>query len=246
MSDTSTSVPYNPFAENAGGYQLSDDLARLCLPTEFKDSYRRIAWVDSICALFLIIGLIGLRPPRIVEKPITPPPEIVPVIFTPPEEQPKPQPQTKPPEEPQETQEAPVEAPPIPTVVAANTPNVAFAVPVEGPVALAPMSRAAPPPPITQVAPQPKKFVPGQGEGGTFPWPTSYPREAREQRLQGTVMLSVVVDQQGLPTQVDIKESSRHFVLDRFAVQWVKNHWRWLPGETRYYYVPFQFNLQGG
>ena len=246
MSESSVSIPHNPFAEGAGGYQLSDGLARLCLPSEFKDSYRTVAWVDSICFLFLVIGLIGLRPPKIVEKPITPPQEVVPVIFTPPEEQPKPQPQIKPPDEPQETQEAPTEVPPIPTVVAANTPNVAFAVPVEGPVALAPMSRAAPPPPITQGPPQPKRFVPGQGEGGSFPWPTSYPREALEQRLQGTVMLYVVVDPKGVPVQVDIKDSSRHYVLDRFALQWVKSHWRWLPGETRYYYVPFQFNLQGG
>jgi len=247
MSETSGSVPYNPFAEGAGGYQLSDDLARLCLPTEFKDSYRKIAWVDSICALFLMIGLIGLKSPKIVERPITPPQEIVPVIFTPPEEQLKPQPVIKPPDEPQETQEAPVEAPPIPTVVAANAPNVAFAVPVEGPVSIAPMSHAAPPPPVTQAPPaQPKKFVPGQGEGGSFPWPTSYPREALEQRVQGTVTLYVEVDPQGQPVKVEVKETSHYFALDRYAQQWVKGHWRWLPGENRYYYVPFKFTLQGG
>ena len=211
-------------------YQLSDGLARLCLPAEFRDSYRRLAWVDSICFLFLVIGLIGLRAPRIVERPLTPPPENVPVVFTPPEEQ-------------QQT----VETPQIPTVVAANAPNVAFAVPVEGAVVLAPVNRAPPPPMVTKAPPaQPKTFVPGKGEGGTFPWPTSYPREAMDQRLQGTVMLYVVVDQNGSPTQVDIKDSSRHYVLDRFAQQWVKTHWRWLPGETRYFYVPFQFNLQGG
>lgn len=247
MSEPSGSVPWNPFAEGGGGYRLSDDLARLCLPSEFKDSYRRVAWVDSICALFLIIGIVGLNPPKIVQRPITPPQEIVPVIFTPPEEQPKPEPVLKQPDEPQETQEAPTEVPPIPTVVAANAPNVAFAVPVEGPVAIAPMSHAAAPPPVTQAPPpQPKRFVPGQGEGGTFPWPTSYPREALEQRLQGTVTLYVEVDAQGLPVKVEVKESSRHFVLDRYAVQWVKGHWRWLPGEMRYYYVPFQFTLQGG
>jgi len=247
MSETSSSIPYNPFAEGAAGYQLSDDLARLCLPSEFKDSYRKLAWVDSICALFLMIGLLGINPPKIVQRPLTPPQEIVPVIFTPPEEQLKPQPTIKLAEEPQETHEAPIEAPPIPTVVAANAPNVAFAVPVEGPVAIAPMSRAAPPPPVTQAPPaQPKKFVPGQGEGGSFPWPTSYPREALEQRLQGTVTLYVEVDPQGLPVKVEIKDSSHYFVLDRYAVQWVKGHWRWLPGENRYYYVPFQFTLQGG
>ncbi len=206
MSDASISSSPVSLA-GSRDYQLSDGLARLCLPAEFRDSYRRLAWVDSICFLFLVIGLIGLRAPRIVERPLTPPPENVPVVFTPPEEQPKPQ-QVVQEEQPPEEQQPTVEAPQIPTVVAANAPNVAFAVP--------------------------------------FPWPTSYPREAMDQRLQGTVMLYVVVDQNGSPTQVDIKDSSRHYVLDRFAQQWVKTHWRWLPGETRYFYVPFQFNLQGG
>jgi len=246
MSDTALATPNAP-GSSQGEYHLSDDLARLCLPSEFRDSYRALAWVDSVCFLFLVIGLIGLRPPKLIEKPVVPPPEAVPVVFTPPEEQQKPQPQTQPQEEPEEPKETTVEPPPIPTVVSANTPNVAFAVPVEGAVILAPVSRASPPPTVTKEPPKgPTTFVPGKGEGGTFPWPTSYPREAMEQRLQGTVMLYVVVDANGIPTQVDIKDSSRHTVLDRFAMQWVKNRWRWLPGETRLYYVPFQFSLQGG
>ena len=245
MSDAAISSSPGSLA-GSHDYQLSDGLARLCLPSEFRDSYRRLAWVDSVCFLFLVIGLIGLRAPKIIERPLTPPPENVPVVFTPPEEQPKPQ-QVVQEEQPPEEQQQTVEAPQIPTVVAANAPNVAFAVPVEGAVVLAPVNRAPPPPMVTKAPPaQPRTFVPGKGEGGTFPWPTSYPREAMDQRLQGTVMLYVVVDQNGSPTQVDIKESSRHYVLDRFAQQWVKTHWRWLPGETRYFYVPFQFNLQGG
>src|SRR5947207_1913027 len=144
MSDTGVSTSPSPF-RGTQGYQLSDALARLCLPSEFKDTYRALAWVDSICFLFLLIGLIGLRPPKIVVKQVIPPPEVVPVIFTPPEEQPKPQP--VPQEQPQEEQkETPAETPQIPTVVAANAPNVAFAVPVEGPVVLAPVNRAPPPP----------------------------------------------------------------------------------------------------
>src|SRR2546428_13996765 len=91
MSDATVSTSPSPFTGRQD-YQLSDDLARLCLPSEFKDSYRALAWVDSICFLFLLIGLIGLRPPKIIENPVVAPPEVVPVIFTPPEEQPKPQP----------------------------------------------------------------------------------------------------------------------------------------------------------
>jgi protein TonB len=126
------------------------------------------------------------------------------------------------------------------------SPGVAFAVPVTGAVAIATSVRAAtpPPPPNRPAAPKPRVFVPGQGEGGTFPWPTSYPREALEQHASGTVMLYVVVDAAGSPEKVEVKDTSRFHVLDQYALQWVKRNWRWLPGETRYFYVPFEFKLR--
>src|SRR5882724_8879854 len=74
-------------------YALNSDLARMCLPSEFKDSNRTLAWIDSICFLFLIIGLIGLRPVKILFKPLTEVIESTPVIFTPPEDQPQPEPE---------------------------------------------------------------------------------------------------------------------------------------------------------
>jgi periplasmic protein TonB len=232
--------------DNAHDYALSSDLAKLCLPQEFRDSNRRLAWVNSICFLFLLVGLIGVKPPRIVERPIKPPLDIVPVVFTPPPEQPKTEPDQKP-EPTEQPQTTMADMPQIATVVAADSANVAFAVPVKGPVTLVP-ARYAPPPPavLPSSAPKPRIFIPGHGEGGTFPWPSGqdYPREALMQRAQGTVTLSTVVDTNGVPIQVDIKTSSGHYSLDRASAQWVKEHWRWLPGETRYYYVPFVWQLQ--
>src|SRR5438093_11445700 len=100
----SSLVAGSTFGESLGRYQLSDELARLCLPAEYKDSYRTLAWVNSICFLFLLIGVVGLRPPKVVERPVNPPSEPVPVVFTPPEEQPKSAPQPKPDEpQPEET-----------------------------------------------------------------------------------------------------------------------------------------------
>src|SRR5262249_26136238 len=162
--------------------------------------------------------------------------DTAPVVFTPPEEQPKP-PEVKPDEQEPPPEETAVDAPQIaPIIAVVNSPSVAFAVPVTGAVAGATRLRAAtPPPPGNQPgAPKPRVCVPGQGEGGTFPWPRSYPREALEQRAQGTVTLYVVVDATGAPEKVEIKDSSRYHVLDQFASQWIKRNWRWLPGETRY------------
>ncbi len=237
MSESSTIEP-SPFA---GGYTLSSDLAKLCLPSEFRDDNRKLAWVNSICFLFLLIGAIGLKAPKVVQRPVTGPAEVVPVVFTPPEELPKPQPEVKP-DEPQP--DTTMDTPQVATVVAAaDASQVAFAVPVVGAVAVKEARFATPPPPANQ-APRPRTFIPGQGEGGRFPWPHTYPREAMDQHAEGTLMLYVVVDPNGTPVTVETKDSSGHYVLDRFAAQWIKGNWRWLPGETRYFYVPFQFKLE--
>src|SRR5436190_21366792 len=119
-------------------YHLSDDLARLCLPQEFRDSYRTLAWVNSICFLFLLIGAVGLKAPRVIHKALTEVTEVVPVVFTPPEEPPKVEPDVKP-DEPDQPKDTTEETPQVMTVVAAADPtSVAFAVPVQGAVAIAP------------------------------------------------------------------------------------------------------------
>jgi protein TonB len=245
MSDSSISLQSPVLAAAGQGYSLSDDLAKLCLPQEFRDSYRRVAWVDSVCLLFLVVGLIGLKAPKVVERPLSAPVDNTPVLLPPPEEQPKPM-EVKPDEQEPPPDQTAADTPQIAPVVAAlNSPAVAFSVPVEGAVAIAPSVQfAPPPPPVTKApAPKPKIFIPGRGESGHFPQP-SYPREAQDQRIQGDVMLLVAVDTNGLPQKVEVKDTSNHYVLDQCAMQCVKRNWRWPPGEARSWYVPFQFKLQ--
>src|SRR5205807_3794698 len=130
------------------------------------------AWVDSICLLFLLIGLVGLKAPKVVTKPLAQPQDSVPVIFTPPEEQPKVQPEVK--QDEPEPQEQPLDTPQVAMVVAAADPStVAFAVPVQGAVAIAPARFATAPPPVNTAPPTPTKFDPN-ASAGTFP-PPSYP-----------------------------------------------------------------------
>src|ERR1700744_162484 len=69
-------------------YELKDDLARFCLPESNHDPYRKLAWVNSVCILFLLIGLLGARRTLIAIKAAPPLPEIIPFII---------QPQTPPP-----------------------------------------------------------------------------------------------------------------------------------------------------
>src|ERR1051326_561801 len=81
---------------NTPRYQLSDDLAKLCLPSEYKDATRTLAWVNSICLLFLIIGLIGIKQPLIVQRPLSEIVEPVAVELPPQQEQPQIQQETPP------------------------------------------------------------------------------------------------------------------------------------------------------
>src|SRR6266850_4620383 len=201
MSDTSVpsgpSIPGSPpYARGNQNYALSDDLARLCLPSEYRDSNRFLAWVNSICFLFLLIGLVGLKAPRIVIKPLSQPQEIVPVVFTPPEEQPK-QPEVK--QDEPEPQEQPLDTPQVATVVAAADPStVAFAVPVEGAVTVVPARFATAPPPINTAPPKPTKFDP-DATAGDFPKP-AYPGIAQRNKYQGTATIEILVDSSGRVT----------------------------------------------
>jgi periplasmic protein TonB len=227
-----------------GEYQLSDALARLCLPQEFKDSYRTLAWTNSICCLFLIVGLVGLKPPKVIHKPLTEVVDVVPVIFTPPEEPPKVEPESKP-DEPDQPQNTTEETPQVMTVVAAADPtSVAFAVPVQGAVAIAAAAHlATPPPPVTHAPPTATKFNPAVADGGSYP-PPQYPGIALRNHYQGTVTIEIMVDPTGKITVARVQKSSGFPALDETALDVVKNRWRFPPGTERYYYWPCVFQLQ--
>ncbi len=226
-------------------YKLSDDLARLCLPQEYKDSYRALAWVNSICFLFLLVGLVGLKAPRVVVRPLAKLDEPVPVVWTPPEEQPKPT-ETQPDEtEPQPT-DMPTEAPQVAAVVAAaDASSVAFAVPVQGAVAIAPMAHlATPPPPVAQPPPpKPTSFNPHGSSEGVFPDP-SYPSLAQRNGYQGTVIIEIMVDETGAITSAKVYKSSGFSMLDEAALQVVQKRWRFTPGPKRWLHWPCSFKLQ--
>ncbi len=249
MTDSSATAS-TPFEEqptgNAPRYELSDDLSILCLPQEFKDSCRTLAWVNSVCLLTLIIGLVGLKAPKVIIKPLTPVSEPVPVVFTPPEEQPKPQVEEKQDEPP--PQETPEAAPQVVTVVAAaNAPDVAFSVPVEGAVAVAQTARfATAPPAILRQAPpsRPIQFNPDSpGGDGSFPKP-SYPGMAIRNHYQGTATVEFTADAAGNISDVKLLHSSGYTVLDNAAVEVVKSQWRFNRGKPGVYQWPCVFQLQ--
>lgn len=224
-------------------FTLRSDLARLSLPGEYKDTNRPLAWTNSICALFLAIGIVGIKPPGLVVRELTRPDEIVPVIFTQPEEAQPEEPAPKPEETPPDANVLD-ESPVIATVVALNTPAVAFAIPVKGPTILAPARFAAPPPPQTgkQQAPRATRFNPNAGDRST-PQP-DYPRLALQRGYQGTVVVNFTVQPSGEITSVEVGQSSGFTILDDAAVNTIRKYWRFAPGPLRYHFVPIVFQLK--
>ena len=215
---------------NAPGYALHSDLAQFCLPAANRDVYRKLAYVNSICSLFVLIGLAGINPPVLEQKTPEPVQQFIPVEIVQPPEPPKTEPQPQE-EKPEPQPDTPVVMPQVATVVAADPTKVNFAVPVEGPVVFAPAKFAQAPPPAPP-KPAARTVVKMTGaEGGTFPQPT-YPPAALAQRQQGTVTIVMTVDPDGSVQSVEIKKSSGYITLDRHVTQWVKNRYKFLPVTT--------------
>ncbi len=202
-------------------YELKDELARLCLPSASRDVSLKLAWVNSVCLLFLLIGLAGARRGVIFIKPVPPIRTEVPVVV---------QPTVLPPQAVAQKAEQ-VEPRPQPQVlvVLPTTPNINFSVPTVGTL-VAPAALFSAPPlqvaPLHTVSP-----LNSTGAGGERPEPP-YPKIALEAGQQGTVILSLTGDDAGNVVSVDVKTSSGFPILDRATLDFVKRHWR-LPTDSR-------------
>ncbi len=224
----------------------SSDLAKLCLPSSRREAEQGLAYVVSICLLFLVVGLIGLRPPLPTVVPSPADVEVVPVVFVPPEASPPPEmalAEVIVADNPVATLDRPTV---VPVTAAATLPSPQPTVPLTSAAFPVPAAPHAMPEAPGSPSPAPVATAPASAAAaGAFPWPREYPRQAREQRLEGTVMLAVRVNREGHPVSVTVKDSSGHAVLDRFARRWVSDHWRWPAGDERSYLVPFEFRLRG-
>ncbi len=199
------------------GYELKDELARLCLPSANRDANLKLAWVNSVCILFLLIGIAGARRGLIAIKPVPPIQEIVPVII---------QPTVLPPQAiAQKPEQAEQNNQPRVLVALPNAPNINFGVPTAGTLVVPAALASAP-----LAAPARIGSLNNTGAGGERPEPP-YPPIARETGEQGTVKLLLGGDAAGNIISVDVKESSSFPILDRATVDFIKSHWRLPAGD---------------
>jgi protein TonB len=212
-AELQTTVPASP---------LKSELARYCLPSASRDSSRKLAWTNSICLLFILVGIFGAQQPVLTLRAVKPLDETVPVVI---------EPLTPPPAPPQETQPETTdqdrsETPQI-VAVTLDSPSVNFSVPTIGNV-LVPQAMASAPPvaPLKQlsVVNNLPTTVSSTGQGGDRPDP-QYPQNALRMGLQGSVALSITVNEEGRITAIEVKQSSGFKVLDNSALNWVRQHW---------------------
>lgn len=209
-------------------YELRSELARWSLVSRRSQSDRRLAWVNSVCLLFLVIGLVGARTRPPLPKPVAPLEEQAPVLY-----EPTPPPPTQVQAAPQETE--PEKAPAAVVVVVPNSPAINFSVPTVGTL-VAPQTMAAAPPAQELRANQaPRRpAAPTQigntGAGGDRPEPP-YPTIALQNQEQGTVVLLLTADAAGRVAGVEIKQSSGSAVLDGQTKDFVRRRWKLPPGE---------------
>jgi TonB family protein len=222
---------------------FSDDLARFCLEADPAEANRRLAWIDSICLAYLVIGLIGLhsRPLEISKKLSKE--DVVPTVIEPAV---NPVQQVSPDSGPEER--APESSAGDVVAVTVDSPAVVFSVPTVGNL-LVPESMAQAPPahPMQGAVPLSSakiELIRSTGVGGRRPAPV-YPYESMRDREQGTVVLLIEVDESGKPASVTVKESSGYWRLDRAAADWVKRYWFFGQAtEKRMYESPIIFQLQ--
>jgi TonB family protein len=199
------------------GYELKDELARLCLPSANRDANLKLAWVNSVCILFLLIGIAGARRGIIAIKPVPPIREEIPVVI---------QPTVLPPQAiAQKPEQAEQNNQPRVLVALPNAPNVNFGVPTVGTLVVPAALASAP-----LAAPLRIGSLNNTGAGGDRPEPP-YPPIARETGEQGTVKLLLGADAAGNVISVDVKESSGFPILDRATVDFIKKHWRLPAGD---------------
>lgn len=223
----------------------ADDLPRFCLEQDPAESKKTLAWVNSICCAFLLIGIVGLkaRPLEIVRRQVQQEEAVATVI-----EPLVPAIQTI---SPDSTPETASEAPPEEGNVVAVVPDsalVAFSVPTVGNVVV-PMNKATAPPknpmaPVVPISGVRIERIEITGSGGSRPAPF-YPRESVIRQEQGTVVLLIEVSEVGRATSVEVIQSSGFPALDRAAVDVIKRSWYFGPAQgPRKYECPIVFQLK--
>jgi TonB family protein len=243
---------------------MENDLSQFCLEPDPTEANRVLAWVNSICFIYLVIGLISLKPSApVIHKAAPAALEIAPTIIEPLVSPAQTNPANPSAEEPPGKKAS--EGSNAAVMVTLDSPAVAFSVPTIGNL-LVPLTLAPAPPSKPMESVMPISIPPGEplrppGGGSLSPLPPRieqiratglegdrppppYPEESLANREEGRVVLLIEVDESGKITSVTVKSSSGHLQLDRATADYVRRRWLFNPaGGPRKFEAPISFHL---
>jgi protein TonB len=237
-----------PLVPSGAAYELKSDLAQYCLPAANRDDARKLAWANSICALFLASSVVSLKQPEIGLRVPTPPSSAREILIPATAE---PEPEVVPEEiaiTPEPGLPDPLRVPiAIEPIIVAQPRDVTFAVPIEGHIVVSTAARFVPPPPPIiprkpDPAPQPAFRAIRFGDRAFRKQPPpNYPPEFQRSRIGGVVEVLFGVDTNGVPREVDVARSSGTAALDRHVCRFIEKEWRAYPGEAGHYRIAITF-----
>ncbi|SFS08658.1 protein TonB [Dyella sp. OK004] len=202
----------------------------------------RIAALSAAIAVNLAVLLAALRPmaPQFVES-LRHPESMTLTWLTAPEVKPDPPPIDMAPA---------VKTPPTPHTRVAPRPAPPIAVPTDaGNVATPPVTATPAIEPTTTATPT-ADAAPVEATLAYRSSPLTFPSIAIRKHMHGTVLLRVLVDEDGKPVQVNVEQSSGEPVLDRSAREQVMANWRFQPATVQgravqaWARVPVSFELR--
>lgn len=211
-----------------------------------RPARRRLTTFLAVSALLhALVLLLAHRP--LPETVIEPPPLSVRLAETPsvvPEIKPVPPPLVPKTLRPKPEQQPEIRAEPV-------TPSTPVVEPAPAPVLTAPQGTSAPT--VAATPPEPPRPVPVTPPVYNAAYlsnpPPDYPAVARRRGLEGVVLLSVLVNEAGLPKEIRLAKSSGTPILDDAALGAVKG-WKFVParqGEqavSAWVEVPIRFRLE--
>jgi TonB family protein len=229
-----------------------NDLPRYCLEPDVAESNRALAWMNAICFVYLMIGVLGLRPADIlINKKAALADEVVPTIIEPLVTPVKAVTEASPETPTEKAEESGGQV----IAVTADSPEVMFSVPTVGNVLVpAGLAQAPPADPMrgavplsslsTQVDALRVEQITVTGLGGSRP-PPIYPRDSLLRKEEGVVVLRIEVSDSGRVASVTVKDSSGYSRLDQAALDQVRRRWFFEGGKGRRVYdCSIVFQLQ--
>lgn len=212
----------------------------LAVVSRFHPDHVRVAGLSAAIALNLLVLLLALRPLEPAVMQAIKVPSALRVTW----QEPPPAPVPPPP---------PIELKPLPAPVA--PPAVPMQPRPAPPPAATPVengTQAVPPATMPTLAPPqaPVAAAPPEASLAYVDAPLRFPTEAIRRHLHGTVLLRVLVDEDGKPLAVAIEKSSGSRLLDQSARSQVLSGWRFQPAMAdgrrirAYARVPVTFALR--